>query len=368
MPTGKQCSVCVSFCPQLFELRPDGPDPIIPLPYRMIFAVATDTDVIIYDTQQTKPIAYLQKIHYTRLTDISWSIDGLLLVAASTDGFCTVVNFKIGELGSTYVKEEEEVEETEEEIKEDNKEKETAIESKPKENETKKRPTILDQWTIKTPKRKLEGLAKNEETLTDSSSFLKATPKRIKPIKLDDQTDSSSKLTPKRITPIKIDDKTQTDSSSSSKSTPKRIKPIKIDDQTKSPTVKKKTTEITSTPKKKGSLLNFIITKPVTPIVEEEARDAWKCQNDNVVSKETIDLTEDSMQDFKLELSVSQSINDSEVKNDENTPEIESRKSPTSAENKENNTKNPVQEAKKPRRVQLITLSSPRSSSTKKGS
>ena len=42
------------------------------LPYRIVFAVATDNSVMIYDTQQISPIAVVSNIHYTRLTDITW--------------------------------------------------------------------------------------------------------------------------------------------------------------------------------------------------------------------------------------------------------------------------------------------------------
>jgi chromatin assembly factor 1 subunit B len=42
------------------------------LPYRIVFAVATQDSVIVYDTQQPMPIAYLSQYHYTSITDIAW--------------------------------------------------------------------------------------------------------------------------------------------------------------------------------------------------------------------------------------------------------------------------------------------------------
>ncbi|XP_065156568.1 uncharacterized protein Caf1-105 [Atheta coriaria] len=111
-PSGKQCSIAVSCCPTLFELRENGPKPVINLPYRMIIAVATDSDVILYDTQQMTPCVQLQNIHYTRLTDLTWSIDGLILAASSTDGFITLVSFEEGELGTVYVTEESDLEDS----------------------------------------------------------------------------------------------------------------------------------------------------------------------------------------------------------------------------------------------------------------
>ncbi|XP_066145773.1 chromatin assembly factor 1 subunit B [Euwallacea fornicatus] len=99
LPIPRHSSTVVCCCSILFELRENGPDPVINLPYRMIFAVGTDHNIILYDTQQKSPIARFQDIHYTRLTDLCWSQDGLLLIASSTDGFCSLITFKLDELG-----------------------------------------------------------------------------------------------------------------------------------------------------------------------------------------------------------------------------------------------------------------------------
>lgn len=42
------------------------------LPYRILFAVATQDSVILYDTQQPMPIAYWSSYHYASITDIAW--------------------------------------------------------------------------------------------------------------------------------------------------------------------------------------------------------------------------------------------------------------------------------------------------------
>ncbi|XP_044757850.1 uncharacterized protein LOC123316005 [Coccinella septempunctata] len=112
LPTVKQCSTVVRCCPIYFELREDGPEPYINLPYRILFAIGTDHDIILYDTQQKAPFARFNNIHYTRLTDLTWSSDGLLLIASSTDGFCTLITFEPEELGVQYVKEESETEDS----------------------------------------------------------------------------------------------------------------------------------------------------------------------------------------------------------------------------------------------------------------
>ncbi|GAB0098158.1 chromatin assembly factor 1 subunit B [Sergentomyia squamirostris] len=99
LPSGDQHTVAVKFCPAFFELRAHDVPPVIPLPYRMIFAVATKNSVYFYDTQQMVPFAKISNIHYTRLTDLTWSSDGRLLVVSSTDGFCSLITFGEGELG-----------------------------------------------------------------------------------------------------------------------------------------------------------------------------------------------------------------------------------------------------------------------------
>lgn len=113
LPSPDQYTVAVRFCPQYFKLRQQNgstenqPAPVIPLPYRMIFAVATKSSVYLYDTQQKTPFALISNIHYTRLTDISWSSDGKILIVSSTDGFCSLISFADGELGEVHELEEE---------------------------------------------------------------------------------------------------------------------------------------------------------------------------------------------------------------------------------------------------------------------
>ncbi|XP_014238121.1 chromatin assembly factor 1 subunit B [Trichogramma pretiosum] len=102
LPTHDEVSNAVKCCPTFFKLRENGPESYMKLPYRMVFAVATDNSVIIYDTQQDAPIAIISNIHYTRLTDLAWSSDGRVLVASSSDGYCSIVHFQAGELGEVY--------------------------------------------------------------------------------------------------------------------------------------------------------------------------------------------------------------------------------------------------------------------------
>lgn len=106
LPSLDQYSVCVKCCPVLFELRnidpSTKPESMYALPYRVIFAVATASAVVLYDTQQPMPFGYVSNLHYTRLTDLAWSPKGDLLMVSSTDGYCSIITFSPGELGIPY--------------------------------------------------------------------------------------------------------------------------------------------------------------------------------------------------------------------------------------------------------------------------
>uniref|UniRef100_A0A2R9A7X0 Chromatin assembly factor 1 subunit B n=1 Tax=Pan paniscus TaxID=9597 RepID=A0A2R9A7X0_PANPA len=78
--------------------RPPGVE-LMSLPYRLVFAVASEDSVLLYDTQQSFPFGYVSNIHYHTLSDISWSSDGAFLAISSTDGYCSFVTFEKDELG-----------------------------------------------------------------------------------------------------------------------------------------------------------------------------------------------------------------------------------------------------------------------------
>ncbi|KAH7001558.1 WD40-repeat-containing domain protein [Ilyonectria destructans] len=79
-----------------------GPKPAFSLPYRMVYAVATQDSVLLYDTQQKTPICVVSNLHCATFTDLAWSSDGLTLMISSSDGFCSTLSFSPGELGEAY--------------------------------------------------------------------------------------------------------------------------------------------------------------------------------------------------------------------------------------------------------------------------
>lgn len=79
-----------------------GPTMAFSLPYRMVYAVATEDSVLMYDTQQQTPLCVVSNLHCATFTDLTWSNDGLTLLMTSSDGFCSTLTFAKGELGDLY--------------------------------------------------------------------------------------------------------------------------------------------------------------------------------------------------------------------------------------------------------------------------
>ncbi|XP_067371168.1 chromatin assembly factor 1 subunit B [Channa argus] len=108
LPCPAKATLAVRCCPVYFELRTkkgeDGVSQALPnlfqLPYRMVFAVASEDAVFLYDTQQTLPFGLVSNIHYHTLSDLTWSSDGSFLAVSSTDGYCSFLSFSPGELGT----------------------------------------------------------------------------------------------------------------------------------------------------------------------------------------------------------------------------------------------------------------------------
>ncbi|XP_061647879.1 chromatin assembly factor 1 subunit B [Phyllopteryx taeniolatus] len=108
LPCPTKATLAVRCCPVYYELRTkkaeDGSTEPLPslfkLPYRMVFAVASEDSVFLYDTQQALPFGLVSNIHYHTLSDLTWSRDGSFLAVSSTDGYCSFLSFSPGELGT----------------------------------------------------------------------------------------------------------------------------------------------------------------------------------------------------------------------------------------------------------------------------
>lgn len=51
---------------------PHGPPPAFALPYRIVYAVATQDAVYVYDTQQQTPLCVVSNLHFATFTDLAW--------------------------------------------------------------------------------------------------------------------------------------------------------------------------------------------------------------------------------------------------------------------------------------------------------
>uniref|UniRef100_A0A667WWL6 Chromatin assembly factor 1, subunit B n=1 Tax=Myripristis murdjan TaxID=586833 RepID=A0A667WWL6_9TELE len=101
LPCPTKATLAVRCCPVYFELRTKkGEGKNKYLPYRMVFAVASEDSIFLYDTQQTLPFGFVSNIHYHTLSDLTWSRDGSFLAVSSTDGYCSFLSFSPGELGT----------------------------------------------------------------------------------------------------------------------------------------------------------------------------------------------------------------------------------------------------------------------------
>ena len=98
LPGLKSHATCIKFNPYLFKktLQPSEEDPgLIELPYKVVFAVATTDQVIVYTTESIYPLAVVGNIHYANINDLAWEGNKRLAIASS-DGFCSFLTFENG--------------------------------------------------------------------------------------------------------------------------------------------------------------------------------------------------------------------------------------------------------------------------------
>lgn len=97
-------AVAIAFNPMYFKLSTSCYPPVFDLAYKMVFAVATQDSVYVYDTQSLRPLAALTNLHYLTITDLCWDFDGHSIIVSSAEGFCSVIAFEQGRFGTAYDK------------------------------------------------------------------------------------------------------------------------------------------------------------------------------------------------------------------------------------------------------------------------
>ncbi|CAK7903126.1 chromatin assembly factor 1 subunit p60 [[Candida] anglica] len=123
IPGMKKPAIAISFSPIKYTIDKSESEAAFQLPYKMVFAVATQDSVIVYDTVNLKPLGYASNLHYSTITDLVWNKDGQSIIVSSTDGFCSSIIFKEGIFGKKENREGEELRvKVKEELKKESKE------------------------------------------------------------------------------------------------------------------------------------------------------------------------------------------------------------------------------------------------------
>ena len=69
LPVASNPTIAIRCNPRKWKKLKSG---YLKLPYRLIWAVATTDSILIYDSEQSLPIAFVEGIHLAELTDLSW--------------------------------------------------------------------------------------------------------------------------------------------------------------------------------------------------------------------------------------------------------------------------------------------------------
>ena len=99
LPGMNESVTAIRFHPRLFSRRSET-TALLDLPYTMLFALATNSSLLVYSSDSAKPIGIIKQPHLDTINDLSWAEDGgkAVLVAASSDGFCSLVDVDLGAL------------------------------------------------------------------------------------------------------------------------------------------------------------------------------------------------------------------------------------------------------------------------------
>lgn len=94
IPGLKKPAIAIRFSPIKYALlsQDDGIADVFSLNYRMIFAIATQDSILIYDTQRLKCLGIASNLHYAVITDLTWCKDGKDLFISSSDGFVSTIH------------------------------------------------------------------------------------------------------------------------------------------------------------------------------------------------------------------------------------------------------------------------------------
>ena len=92
-------ATAIRFHPHLFKRRHEKG--LLDLPYTMLFAIATSQTVTVYSTDKQVPICVIKNVHLDTINDLAWAteVSKAVLIAASSDGFCSFCDVDLTALG-----------------------------------------------------------------------------------------------------------------------------------------------------------------------------------------------------------------------------------------------------------------------------
>jgi len=95
LPGIKSYATCIRFNPHLYKKKNTSTlerPALLDLPYRLVFAIGTVDQVLIYSSECVFPIAVVGNIHYATINDFCWDSAGRKLLAASSDGYISIIS------------------------------------------------------------------------------------------------------------------------------------------------------------------------------------------------------------------------------------------------------------------------------------
>ena len=96
LPGIKSYATCIRFCPHLYQKKNNCTQErpaLLDLPYRVVFAIGTVEQVLIYTSECVYPLAVVGNTHYATINDFAWDFGARKLLVASSDGYISVISF-----------------------------------------------------------------------------------------------------------------------------------------------------------------------------------------------------------------------------------------------------------------------------------
>lgn len=102
IPNLKKRCLCISFNPNLYKRDDESNRGVFGLDYKMVFAIATDDEIMIYDTERLECLMIVKNLHYYPIYSMSWNSAGNKIIISSKDGFLSTIDFKSYKFGDYY--------------------------------------------------------------------------------------------------------------------------------------------------------------------------------------------------------------------------------------------------------------------------